>query len=283
MRELVAQKRFNDAISASTSILGKYKLVDRYPMPDFFFALAQTYEALGLHDHAARAYRFALLLGDGELITTVPLDKFFPAYIRFLVGQGRHEMARDVYYIYMSLARDSHGFPGGIEYLAEPFPVLVIFDPDPFGDVWSYKPERLLAAVKICEMRTDLIWQKPIDVATEVRAMFPEWYVPVAILAFSKKRQTDETAYSLAQSLCRTAEERKNLAVYRTYHEATNNEQASGSLVKPLQGKFRREDIAFLNKRSYALFVQGRSSKISCGFDTSHGYREIEDAPFWVD
>jgi len=123
-------------------------------------------------------------------------------YAILLARSGKEEEAKSLYYRtlrQLMVVRSAH----------EPFPFLIVFDPDPNMAVWEYTTERFVA---VCTMlKAPNSGPDAVAMTEHVRRMEPNWVVPVMYLASRGKRSEN---LRTAQNLATTDEERAWVRMY---------------------------------------------------------------------
>lgn len=167
------------------------------------YELAKAYTLLGQTDDALAAYKRAFrwdakrgeIESNGPPFITSTMD-----YAILLAKSGRNEEARAVYYSGLrKLVQVRRG--------CEPFPLLVVFESEPGMTVWSYSPERLIAAAKMA-MAADL-GSRGAAAAEDVRRIEPSWAAPALFLGTRFGGSKGSALLKLAESLAGTDEERE--------------------------------------------------------------------------
>ena len=195
--------QIDEAIAAFREAVAIYDSVPGFTSSGNY-ELAKALTKAGRTEEALATYRKAVLWDsnrkDFRVIGSHHVQVIMD-YAILLARSGKEEDAKVVYYsgLRMFNLHESSRY--------EPFPFLVVFDPDPTMTVWEYTPERLIAAVKMAKA-PDVGGDERQALVDEVRLMEPNWILPVVYKASRRSGQWRTHYIDLAMSLARNEEER---------------------------------------------------------------------------
>ncbi|MEW5884138.1 MAG: tetratricopeptide repeat protein [Armatimonadota bacterium] len=209
------EQRYDEAIAALREAATISERLS-YFTSRYHHHLAKVLVRTGRKDEALEAYRKAFRW-DAELgeldFGTAPAVQEAMEYAILLAQAGREEDAKAMYYYGL---RIFNRFPGGI---LEPFPFLVVFDPDPVMQYWPYSVENFTAAATV--LTADL--SGPYRPYEKVRQMKPDWILPAIYNVWQPLVDGQERErLAAAMRLARTQEEREWAALYQPMLELTD-------------------------------------------------------------
>lgn len=189
-----------------------------------YYRMAKIHQKLGNRTQALDAYRLALqrqkYAGEPYVRVSVngPLqDEFLFDYAMLLHQVGRNQDAKMLYY---ALLRNLTGY-------GEPFPFVVVFDPDAEGEVWEFTAQNLEAALLMARtLIPSTPHALPGDVTREaarlrVRELKPNWACPLVQQAWATRSEGKRDAlFDQAEALARSATERDAIRRIRTFEVA---------------------------------------------------------------
>lgn len=124
-------------------------------------------------------------------------------YAILLAKFGKVDEAKMVYYSVLRTYNKS----GQKTY--EPYPFLIVFDPDPTMTVWEYTTGKFVAAALMLRSMNMSSSARAVALAGEVGQMEPTWIVPVMVQAIRAERRERAPYIGQAMSLARNEEERE--------------------------------------------------------------------------
>jgi tetratricopeptide (TPR) repeat protein len=213
--ELWREQRHDEAIAALREAATVSERLS-YFTSAYYLRLAKVLVRTGRRDEALEAYRKAVRWDaeKGEIDITETQVQTAMEYAMLLAQAGREEDAKAMYYYALRILNQS-SLPSG---RAEPFPFLVVFDPDPAMQYWQYSVESLTAAASVLTRSKG--FEEPL---TRAQRMKPDWIVPAMYGVwhdFVDGRELERLA--AAVRLARTQEEREWAALYLPVLELTD-------------------------------------------------------------
>lgn len=208
---LYRQQRHDEMIAAYGEAAALSEQLS-YFTSDYHHRFARVLTRAGRRDEALEAYRKAVRWDaeQGELDSHIEIAM---EYAILLARAGREEDAKAMYYYGL---RIFNRLPGGT---LEPFPFLVVFDPDPVMQYWPYSVENLTAAATV--LTADL--SGPYRPYEKVRQMKPDWILPAIYNVWQPLVDHQERErLAAATRLARTQEEREWAALYQPVLELTD-------------------------------------------------------------
>lgn len=210
--EALAAGRTDDAIAAFREVV-KIEGTYGHFVSSGNYDLAKALTLAGRTDEALAAYRRAFkwdparkdLKVNGPPVVDLAMD-----YAILLAKSGKADEAKSIYYYGLRSGFNPYG-----ESTQEPFPFLVVFDPEdvPNATVWDYSADSLIAAATMAKAPT-AAQTRPL--VQEVRRMEPGWVLPVVYLArMLTEGSKKEALLSEAEGLARTDAERGWIKAYR--------------------------------------------------------------------
>jgi tetratricopeptide (TPR) repeat protein len=193
-----AIKAFREAVRISDTI-GSFSSSWNYDLAKALTTAGRTKEALAVYKKAIRwdPVRKELDI-NGPPAIDITMD-----YAMLLAKSGKEDEAKAIYYYGLRY------FNWDAQSVVEPFPFLVVFDPDddPNATVWDYSPENLEAAATMAKA-SFLGWDLDYKLV-KVRKLQPTWILPVVSQASNKTPgpKRDELI-NLAKALAKNDEER---------------------------------------------------------------------------
>lgn len=231
-RALLAEKRYDEAIAAFQAAVdiwnekGKFDSWSNYE-------LAKALTAAGRKEQALESYRNAVRWDaiEGELhINQAPIQIALD-YAILLAECGREHEAKALYYF--GLRRfNEQADPGTENYdpqqssgRAEPFPFLIVFDPDPTMTFSQYTPERLIAAATAIRIPTSMTIHS--DMMKQLRQNIPDWIFPAMCLVWSEPVVVGHyepviARFNEAASLATTNETRNWVSMYQDVFDTSD-------------------------------------------------------------
>ncbi|MCG9895244.1 MAG: hypothetical protein MH204_07200 [Fimbriimonadaceae bacterium] len=97
------------------------------------------------------------------------VDVTVPDYAILAAKLGHEELAKEMYYLAL------RNFNTGGSRFQEPVPYIVVFDPDPTMDVWTYSTNGLIAAATMLKVNGST---EGCEHLAEVKRLAPQWIVP---------------------------------------------------------------------------------------------------------
>ena len=199
------------------------------------YQLAKAYQTQGSYTEAMDAFSKAVKWnkkwGDwsvnGPQAILVAMD-----YAMLAAKVGDHAKAKEMYYWGLRVFNRY----GGKDF--EPYPLLVLFDPEPGMDVWEYSADALVLAATMA--KAPHMNSRCIPMVKEIRASKPDWLVPVVFLATFGSTEESAQFYAAARSMAKTAEERE--------------------LIEKTKGK-ERIDMTGANRRKASVVVQDMETR----------------------
>lgn len=199
-----AIREFREAIAIEKEIerrYGDFNSVGHYELAKALTLAKRNEEALAAYK---QAFRWSPKRQDLEH-NGPPLIHLAMDYALLLHRCGKVEEAKAIYYFFLCRGWSDDGHH-------EPFPFLVVFDPDPTMMVWDYTPERFLAAVTMA--RAPYMNAERFSYAETARQMEPSWIVPAVYLWPWDSKTRGKAGYDLAVNLARTDEEKEWMRMY---------------------------------------------------------------------
>ncbi len=194
-RESIAIERETERRFGGFSSIGNYELAKALTMD------SRPQEALAAYKDAFRwDPKKKELDTSGPVVRRLGVD-----YAILLAKSGKVEEAKAVYYWTLRALR-------GVDGRSEPFPFLVVFDPDPTMTVWEYTTESFVAACTM--LKAPDMGDQDRTLTEKVREAEPDWIVPVMYLVASSDVRRAEYL-SLAEGLAANDEERSWVRQYR--------------------------------------------------------------------
>lgn len=218
-RAFLKQNQLEQAIEAFREVVAIEKTI-----PGSGFRSSPNYDlakALTLAkrpEEALAAYKQAFRWDPkrGELDTNGP--PFIQLGMDYAIALAKANRPNDAKAVYYSTLRKLSEARWGFE----PFPFLVVFDPDPTMTEWELTKENLVAAATM--LRAPESGPDAIALTESVRNMKPDWIMPVMYLANrGKDRQNN---LDVAMSLARNAEERMWVQEYKANHVRIEGEES---------------------------------------------------------
>lgn len=214
--QLLRENRRDEAIAAfreAVRISGGLS----YFTSEFNDALARALTAVGRTEEALDAYRQAVRwdAAKEELDITYAPVQIAMDYAILLAQAGRDEDAKALYYYGLRIFNAGSHANGR----AEPFPFLVVFDPDADMVHWRYSTDNIVAAALVLAPRPYL----PRDPLRTARTMKPDWIIPAIYSVwqdFVDHQERERLAAAIR--LARTQEEREWAALYQPVLELTD-------------------------------------------------------------
>lgn len=187
-----------------------------YFTSDYYLRFAKVLVRTGRKDEALEAYRKAVRWDaeQGELDITEAPVRTAVEYAVLLAEAERQEDAKAMYY-YALRFFNSGPLPNG---RGEPFPFLVVFDPDPVMQSWPYSVENITAAALVLTRSKG--FREPLERALRMK---PDWIVPAMYNVWQDFVDHQERErLAAAMRLARTQEEREWAALYQPMLELTD-------------------------------------------------------------
>ncbi|MEW5884137.1 MAG: tetratricopeptide repeat protein [Armatimonadota bacterium] len=210
------EQRYDEAITAIREAAAISERLS-YFTSRYHHHLARVLVRTNRNDEALEAYRKAVRWDaeQGELDTTTFPLQIAMEYAILLAQAGREEDAKAMYY-YGLRTISSGSLPNR---RGEPFPFLVVFDPDPVMQSWPYSVENLTAAALVLTRSKG--FREPLERALRMK---PDWIVPAMYNVWQDFVDHQERErLAAAMRLARTQEEREWAALYQPVLELTDS------------------------------------------------------------
>lgn len=210
---LYRQQRHDEMIAAYGEAAALSEQLS-YFTSDYHHRFARVLTRAGRRDEALEAYRKAVRWDaeQGELDSHIEIAM---EYAILLAQAGREEDAKAMYYYGLRII-SSGSLPNG---RGEPFPFLVVFDPDPVMQYWPYSVENLTAAALVLTRSKG--FREPLERALRMK---PDWIVPAMYNVWQDFVDHQERErLAAAMRLARTQEEREWAALYQPVLELTDS------------------------------------------------------------
>lgn len=223
-----------------------------------YWYLAQAQTALGNKEAASEAYRQAVRWKVEGDISVGSATKVLPDYIAFLVSEYRYDDAKAVYY---ALLRNLPDNKKPSQMGTEPYPFLVVFDPDPNGDYWEFTPERVVLAAQL--VSSGFGGEEFIALLDQAETVFPGWCFPAVYKALKGSDEVDDVLIAQAKTLAKTQRERDWIDGATFWFKADYFERDEPDFPVRIDANSERKKISFLETARLQL-VENHSA-VSCG------------------